>query len=82
MYRLLLCVFPLPVGEERAVMARLFDTTVADYTMGSPTFGKPIGNVLVGGGTRARSDDQVCVAQMQSTIGTKYSGTFSIIVHF
>jgi hypothetical protein len=45
------------VGEERAVMARLFDTTVADYTMGSPTFGKPVGNVLVGGGTRARSDD-------------------------
>jgi hypothetical protein len=40
-------------------MARLFDTTVADYTMGSPTFGKPLGNVLVGGGTRARSDDQV-----------------------
>jgi hypothetical protein len=40
-------------------MARLFDTTVADYTMGSPTFGKPLGNVLVGGGTRARSDDLV-----------------------
>jgi hypothetical protein len=38
------------VGEERAVLTRLFDHTVTDYTLGSTTYGKSLPNVLVGGG--------------------------------
>jgi hypothetical protein len=36
------------LGEEKAVIKRLFDATVTDYTMGSKTFGKSLPNVLFG----------------------------------
>jgi hypothetical protein len=36
------------LGEEKAVINRLFDATVTDYTMGSKTFGKSLPNVLFG----------------------------------